>query len=361
MTMITTFPVQTSGVAARSLWIDRIRVVLTVLVIFHHAAITYGASGSWFHKVVADTDPLLTLVAAVDQAFFMGTFFLLAGYLTPASIARKGTAAFLVDRLLRLGLPTLIFALVLGPLTLAIADASVHTPFKLREPVLGPMWFPAALLLFSLMPAVLPGVFVGGRSVPPLHHWFLVALAWGLTTTLVRQIFPVGTSVAGFQLGYFPGYLTLFAIGLAASRHRWLERLSHESAKRTRIAGLLALPILPAVLLASSEPIFETGLTPAAITYALWEPFIALAIIPTLIIWSHSATRIPVSIWEWAARNSYAAFILHPPLLVAVTTTIENAGISPLSALPLATALATTLSFSLAAGFRRSALVRRII
>lgn len=44
MTTITTVPSQISTVPARSLWIDRIRVVLTVLVIFHHAAITYGAS-----------------------------------------------------------------------------------------------------------------------------------------------------------------------------------------------------------------------------------------------------------------------------------------------------------------------------
>ena len=43
------------------------------------------------------------LLAAVDQAFFMGMFFLVAGYYTPGSWRRKGTTRFAADRLLRLG------------------------------------------------------------------------------------------------------------------------------------------------------------------------------------------------------------------------------------------------------------------
>ncbi|MCY1373061.1 hypothetical protein D9M69_603110 [compost metagenome] len=62
---------------------------LTVLVISHHTAITYGGSGSWFYREVTDSGRpssfLLTLFCAVNQSFFMGMFFLLAGYFTPAS------------------------------------------------------------------------------------------------------------------------------------------------------------------------------------------------------------------------------------------------------------------------------------
>jgi glucan biosynthesis protein C len=32
----------------RTFFIDRLRVVLTALVILHHTAITYGGSGGWF-------------------------------------------------------------------------------------------------------------------------------------------------------------------------------------------------------------------------------------------------------------------------------------------------------------------------
>ena len=35
--------------AGRLLFMDNLRVFLTILVVLHHLAITYGASGSWFY------------------------------------------------------------------------------------------------------------------------------------------------------------------------------------------------------------------------------------------------------------------------------------------------------------------------
>jgi 5S rRNA maturation endonuclease (ribonuclease M5) len=91
----------------REPYIDRLRTALTALVVVFHAAITYGASGAWFyHEVEASLKPsslLLTLFCATNQAYFMGFFFLLAGYFTPGSLERKGCARFPLDRCLRLG------------------------------------------------------------------------------------------------------------------------------------------------------------------------------------------------------------------------------------------------------------------
>ena len=39
-----------SNAAQREFYIDRLRSVMTVFVILHHTAITYGASGSWFYN-----------------------------------------------------------------------------------------------------------------------------------------------------------------------------------------------------------------------------------------------------------------------------------------------------------------------
>ena len=67
----------------RLVFIESLRTVLTVLVIAHHSAITHGGSGSWFYREVQDSGApfslLLTLCCAVNQAFFMGLFFLLSG------------------------------------------------------------------------------------------------------------------------------------------------------------------------------------------------------------------------------------------------------------------------------------------
>ena len=102
---------ETAVQSGRTDFIDRLRVVLTALVIAHHTAISYGGSGSWFYREVTDggrpSSLLLTLFCAVNQSFFMGMFFLLAGYFTPGSLRRKGPARFLMDRGLRLGVPLL--------------------------------------------------------------------------------------------------------------------------------------------------------------------------------------------------------------------------------------------------------------
>ncbi len=47
----------------------------------------------------------------------MALLFFVAGCFTPAAHDRKGPARFLADRFYRLGLPTLLFALLIGPMT----------------------------------------------------------------------------------------------------------------------------------------------------------------------------------------------------------------------------------------------------
>jgi glucans biosynthesis protein C len=52
-----------------------------------------------------------------NQAYFVGC--LLSGVFTPVSLDRKGLRRFIQDRLLRLGVPLLVFTFVFSP-TLAL-------------------------------------------------------------------------------------------------------------------------------------------------------------------------------------------------------------------------------------------------
>ncbi len=99
---------RTSGsVSARLHYLDNLRTFAVMLVLLHHTAITYGASGGWYYHEVDDaslTSIILTLYCAVDQAFFMGLLFFISGYFSPISLDHKGTARFLGDKLVRLGI-----------------------------------------------------------------------------------------------------------------------------------------------------------------------------------------------------------------------------------------------------------------
>src|SRR5262245_17162730 len=89
-------------------YLDTLRLALTALVVVHHALITYGANGSWFYVEPTDRTGWVfgaTVVTAADQLYFMGLFFLIAGYFTSSAYDRKGGTKFLRDRWIRLGVP----------------------------------------------------------------------------------------------------------------------------------------------------------------------------------------------------------------------------------------------------------------
>src|SRR6187549_1326505 len=188
-----------SSAPTRNAYIDHLRVVLTVLVILHHAAIVYGGSGSWYWKQDPETPSrLLLLFNAVNQSYFMGFFFLLAGYFTPRSFDRKGAGPYLAERFLRLGVPLLAYFLILSPLTIALARTTRGEAFwpgwweriLNRDGEPGPLWFAEALLFFALAYAAwravrkTPGTDLA--VLPSNRTLLLIALATGTVSFLIR-------------------------------------------------------------------------------------------------------------------------------------------------------------------------------
>lgn len=334
----------------RELYIDRLRSVMVALVILHHTAITYGGSGGWFWREIEPSKSvsslLLVLFCATNQAYFMGFFFLLAGYFTPASLERKGYARFLGDRFLRLGLPLLAFGIVLGPLTAGIVNfaqgkgfwAAIRWIIRNKEFINGPLWFAQALLIFSLGYCAwraisrpqLAGSHIAPTPVPASRWWLMSALAVALAALAVRQVVPVGQNVFGLQLGYFPGYVFLFAVGIAARRCDWLRQLDWRQARPWIVTLLIAWPCLPvgmAILNASKGATgsnFSGGLSAASILYAFWEPFVAWGLIAAWLLTFRTRMNQPSKGWAWLDRRAYAVYIIHPPVLVSIALLLHG-------------------------------------
>src|SRR6516165_10857855 len=104
----------TNSSSSRLTYIDNLRVALTALVVVHHAGQAYGLGGFWYYEAPERT-PYLGAFFTVNASFFMGLYFVVSAYFTPASFDRKGPAAFLKDRLLRLGVPLAFFFLAVIP------------------------------------------------------------------------------------------------------------------------------------------------------------------------------------------------------------------------------------------------------
>jgi hypothetical protein len=372
--------------SGRLLFADRLRTVLTVLVIAHHTAITYGGSGGWFYREVRDGGAPLslafTLFCSINQAFFMGAFFLLAGYFSPPALSAKGLRRFVVDRLLRLGVPLLVFGGFLGPMTVALAGIAQGKPFHdhWRELthagvfVIGPLWFAWALLLFSAgwlawrglrggLPAP-AGLVRVATPLPGDAAWLLSALAVGAAALAIRQWVPVGENRFGLQLGYFASYLFLFALGIAAWPQRWLERLPAAQVRRWSRIALWTVPLLPLTAaatgaLAGRAVDFGGGLGIAAVVYAFWEPFVAWGLIARLLVRFQRASAPPW--WDRWNGAAYGAFVLHAPVITGLAVAIADLALPTVLKFALVLVTGVVLSFGLAGALRRLPGVRRVL
>lgn len=110
---------------SRLFYIDNLRIFLISLVVLHHLSITYGAPGGWYYNESEAGFPevlFMSMFVATNQSFFMGMFFMISAFFIIPSLERKGTGKFITDRLLRLGIPLLVFYFLLNPLTVFIRN-----------------------------------------------------------------------------------------------------------------------------------------------------------------------------------------------------------------------------------------------
>ena len=235
---VTTTATVQAKAAGRLLFIDNIRVFLTILVILHHTMIMYAGSGSFLYtegRQDTISAVLGTWFCAVNQAYFMGFFLLIAAYFVPGSYDRKGAGQFLKDRLIRLGIPLLVYSWIISPLTWighhlrdARSDsvlADSYLPGGRFEGLIGagPLWFVEALLIFTVVYVAWRRFFRPNAPVPPVKTdsrfpsskaIVLCAILMAVATFAVRLWHPMGWRLFAVE----------FAVPVLCPVHRTVHR-----------------------------------------------------------------------------------------------------------------------------------------
>ncbi len=153
----------------RSCALDYLRATITVLVVFLHAILAYPTWGifdpvDYLNSTAPVIDPMtssaLDLLPTLLNDFFMALMFFISGLFVWKSLAKKGAAAFLMDRGRRLGIPFVLSLAVIMPL--AYYPAFLLTGAE-DDPLSywvgwswnsGPAWFLSMLLGFDLLLAI---------------------------------------------------------------------------------------------------------------------------------------------------------------------------------------------------------------
>jgi len=379
----------------RLYFVDYLRAALVCLVILHHTAITYGGSGSFYYTEPAtdsSASGLLSLFTNFNQAWFLGAFFLLSAYFTPGSYDRKGAKKFLKDRLIRLGIPLLVFFFVLNPLTIYLAfyhmtpaelvangitpPMGLNLTFISQSVGTGPLWFVEMLLIFELgyalwrvvrRNAVPKGD--GHRQLPSYRRVAEFILALTVASYLLWIVAPLGAQILGFPSFFdVPQYLGLFIAGLAAARGDWLAKLSDSMAKRVFIIALIAsATLLPLAIIGTEVPSLGWGSlvgygSLSSAFYALWTSIFAVGMTMYSVTFFRRHLNSPGRLWSFAAKNFYGAYILQATAIVAVASQLlYQVQLESLLKFGLAAVMILPLTWGLAYLARRIPLADRVL
>lgn len=217
-------------------YIDVIKVVLTCLVVAHHAGQAYGPTGGmWVLKDTANAN-WLGKFFFVNASYMMGLYFFISGYFMLFSLNRKTNSQFITDRLKRLGIPFLFFTLLVFLPFNYLGDTSgnnvlevlVDTYWNKPPMASGHLWFVASLLVYSLIYILLFRPKNHSETVKPFRTYYAVIyiLLLSVISGLVRIYYPIDTWRTWFipvEVAHIPQYFSLFIVGTLFNRYQWLE------------------------------------------------------------------------------------------------------------------------------------------
>ena len=354
----------------------------------HHLSIFYVANIPSYY-LEPTNDPLVSGVLfnfqLLNQSFFMGLLFLISGYFTPPSFDHKGSVKFIKDRLVRLGIPLIIYIFVINPVALLVGihytspSLNIYTivyamlqlfPWWQLYPEfigIGPLWFIIMLLIFDFS-YVLWRLILKNEVVHPLNgsssltyqNISIYILMLTLTSYLIRIILPMDFTLLGFPtLSYLPQYVSFFLIGTAAYRNDWLRKISGSMAIRVFVISLIAAFILfPLALTGHFEGrgSWESGV------YALWDSTFAVGMSLALITIFRQYINLQKRYGQFLSQQSYMVYIVHILIIVLIAAIVlQGLYIESFLKFGLATILSVPSCFGAAYLIRKIPFVDKVI
>lgn len=355
-----------SIVEKRLVFIDNIRWLVVFFVVLMHLNVTYSNMGLWYYKETVKLDALSGLLFAIygsfTQAYFMGLLFFIAGYFVPGSFDRKGAAGFVRERIIRLGIPTLLYMLLIHPITILIIGLFNHTnPADFTSWYIeyltsftfisssGPLWFAFALLLFSILYALLrqfsfiPALMATQHtSILLKHTWVMAVIALiSIVAFLLRLVQPAGVPLfntfAGnfMQIGNFSSYIILFILGIIFYQRNLLKNLPDKFCRFWfRLALLLGVPLWFIIMITggvkTNPAALFGGFHWQSAAYSTWESFFCVGVSLGLLAIFQDKYNKQGKVRRFLFENAFTVYVIHAPILVGITMLFSGIVLNPL-------------------------------
>ena len=316
------------------IYLDQLRVVLVSIVIFLNMSGVYGQASPWC-LCIGTPDKLTLFVSdwfvGVVRPWLLGVFFLVTGAIA-VKLYEKDAKGFVGDRLMRLGLPSLIYFVLVNPLlvfagkaeTIGFSEFVTGQWLKFKVLAFGPLWFAVTLLAVSLcLPMFINKIANKKMTIPGI---VIFGISLSLVTFILRLWFPVGTYFWSFHVSFLPQFLAMTVIGMIAWKSGWLEKTTDHQFWNCLIIAVACVAVWPLI----SGANFNGGFNVWSLTRTLWE---SVLLICASFVFVHGARRLlnrPTKLWLWLTDNGYGVYVLHAIVLVMTALAVGSYDLHPL-------------------------------
>jgi peptidoglycan/LPS O-acetylase OafA/YrhL len=334
---------------SRIYFVDNLKILLAVLVVLHHAAQPYGPGGGWW--IASDPYNILDYVVlgvfmAVNASFFMGLFFMISAYFVPASLERKGAAKFMKDRLVKLGVPILIFVVGVFPVMgyLLNGEPSIG---------LGHLWFLGMLLIFS---AAYAAYWLVKKPAPKVKRTFpgnAAIAAFAVVMALISFVVAIWSPennwvpLSLFEPYHLTQYVMLFAAGIVAYREGWIDAIPKATAKLWSRVAILMVVLLLVVGAVTNSSEFSGGLRLESLLGTTWEAFMCVSMCIALLSLFKNKFNSQGPLAKALASNSFTVYLIHIPVIVFLQYLLIGVSIDSLAKFAIVGAIGVLLSFAI--------------
>ncbi len=354
-------------------FIDRLRVIAISLVVAHHSGQAYGPTGGSWPVFENSRSDLLSPFFGVNAGFGMALFFLIAGYFVPVSLERNGKFKFLIKRLVRLGIPTILFGFLIFPL-IGYSETHNSVPFfdyyfsnylGKGNIQYGHLWFVFHLFIYSIFFVSLSETGIINRAFgkfPSLNQYLLFATVAiiAISSGLINIIYPQDRwiNVLGFfpvEPYHLPQYLLMFFVGCIAGQNSWFEKVSVQLVNRWLGIGLFCAIfwyLIRYLQLYAQIEIINSNLL--SFLYPFWEAFLCVGLSIGIFGVVYRKWNEFNSGWNKLAKATMGVYIIHVFIVVGLNHLLLDVSLFPFFKFILVTLFTIPLCFILIIGFQIS-------
>jgi hypothetical protein len=296
--------------------------------------------------------------AGIFQASLLGLFFLMGAYFTPQSYDRKGVSAFLKERIIRLGIPILLYIFIINPLLFYIlrtggfqpmiydprfqTDSFVEYYFSFIT-VFTITWFLVVLLIFTAIYTIWRWIakieWIQQRipkelSIPKYIYLLLIAIVLGCLAFLIRLAFSI-IDAEILPFAYMIQYFMMFSVGIIAYRYGWFKKMTRRQFWQWSITIFVTVILFFAYFffifgIESDFSAFFGGFNINAFIFALVDNIACMGMIFVLIKLFYAKFNKQGKLLKNLADSSFYMYLIHPFVVIPVSLGFRFIPISPL-------------------------------